>query len=56
MRYIPGLAQVSRQGQINNVVAKKAYALPNYTDKKALEFAIQSASNTYTNYSSILIA
>ena len=36
IRYIPGLTQVSRQCQINNMVAKKVYASLNYTDKKHL--------------------
>ena len=34
IRYLPGLANVSRQGQIYNIVPKKAYASSNYTDKK----------------------
>ena len=55
IRYLPGLANVSRQGQIYNIVPKKAYASSNYTDKKTLEFNILLASNTYTNYSSLMI-
>ena len=55
IRYPPGLANISRQGQIYNIVPKKAYASSNYTDKKTLEFNILLASNTYTNYSSLMI-
>ena len=36
-------------------IPRQVYASPNYTDEKRLEFTIQLASNTYTNYSSILI-
>ena len=55
IRYLPGLANVSRQGQIYSIVPKKPYASSNYTDKKTLEFNILLASNTYTNYSSLII-
>ena len=49
------MATVSRQGQIYTIIPKKAYASTNYTDKKTLEFNILLASNTYTNYSSLMI-
>ena len=55
IRHLQGLATVSRQGQIYNIILKKAYALSNYTDKKALEFNLLLAANTYTNYSSLMI-
>ena len=55
IRYLPGLANVSRLGQIYSIVPKKAYASSNYTDKKILEFNILLASNTYANYSSLMI-
>ena len=54
-RYIPGLSNVSRQGKIFNIVPKKAYTTSTYTDKKALEFTIELAANTHTNYSSMCI-
>ena len=49
------MANVSRQGQIYSIVPKKAYASSNYTDKKTLESNILLASNTSTNYSSLMI-
>ena len=55
IRYLPGLANVSRQGQIYSIVPKKVYASSNYTDKKTLEFNSLLASNTYTNHSSLMI-
>ena len=53
--YIPGLRNVSRQGKIFNIVPKKVYATSAYTDKKTLEFTIELAANTHTNYSSMCI-
>ena len=50
IRYIPGGSEVLRQGKIFNIVSKKVYALSSYTDKKTLEFTIELAANTYTNY------
>ena len=55
MGWLMYLANVSRQGQIYSIVPKKAYASSNYTDRKTLEFNILLASNTYTNYSSLMI-
>ena len=36
VRYLPGLATVSKQGQIYTIIPKKAYVSTNYTDKKRL--------------------
>ena len=56
IRYIPSLSDVSRQGQIYNVIPKKAYALNTYVDKKKLlKFSVILAGNTYPNYSSMCI-
>ena len=55
IRYIPGLSNVSKQGKIFNIVPKKAYATSIYADKKTLEFTIELAVNTFTNYSSMCI-
>ena len=54
-RYLPGVSEVSRQGKIFNIVPPKAYASSTYTDKKALEFTIELAANTYTNYSTMTL-
>ena len=32
IEYIPGMTNISRQGQIYNALPKKAYASPNYVD------------------------
>ena len=51
IRYPPGSSEVLRQGKIFNIVPKTAYASSTYTDKKTLEFTVDLAANTYTNYS-----
>ena len=51
IRYLLGGSEVLRQGKIFNIVPKKAYASSTYTDKETLEFTIELAANTYTNYS-----
>ena len=55
IRYIPGLSNVWKQGKIFNIVPKKAYATSIHADKKTLEFTIELAVNTFTNYSSMCI-
>ena len=55
IRYIPGLSNVSRQGEIFNIVPTTAYATSTYAVKKTLEFTIELAANTFTNYSSMCI-
>ena len=55
IRYLPGLTTVSRQGQIYSIIPKKTYASTNCVDKKALEFTLLLAANTYRNYSSLMI-
>ena len=54
-RYIPDLSNVLRQGKIFNIVPKKAYITSTCSDKKTLEFTIELAANTHTNYSSMCI-
>ena len=51
IRYLPGGSEVLRLRKIFNIVPKKAHASSTYTDKKTLEFTIELAANTYTNYS-----
>ena len=55
IRYFPGLSNVSREGQIFNIVQKKAYATSIYADKETREFTIELGANAFTNYSSIYI-
>ena len=33
-RHLPGLANVSRQGELYNIIGRKKYASSTYTDKK----------------------
>ena len=40
IRYLPDCSEVSRQGKIFNIIPKKAYASPNYTDKKHLNLQL----------------
>ena len=54
-RYIAGLTDTSRQGQIYNIELKKSYATQTYVDQKTLEFTITLAANTYANYSSVVV-
>ena len=54
-RYIPGLTDASRQGQIYNIEPKKAYAAQRYVDQKTLEFTVTLAANTCTNYRSVVV-
>ena len=53
IRYLPEIAKISRQGQVYNVLPKKAYASPNYVDKKTLEFNVILSENTCTNFSNM---
>ena len=55
IRYIPGLSNVSRQGEIFNIVPTTVYATSTYAVKKTLEFTIELAANTFTNYSRMCI-
>ena len=42
IRYLPGLATVSRQRQIYNIIPIKAYTSSNYTDKNCLNLIFYS--------------
>ena len=53
-RYITGLTDASRQGQIYNIEPKKSYAAQTYVDQKT-EFTITLAANTYASYSSVVV-
>ena len=47
IRYLP---RVRDKEKYLILFQKKAYASPTYTDKKTLEFTVELAANTYTNY------
>ena len=55
IRYLSGGSQVSREGKIFNIVPKRTDASSIYIDKKALEFTVELAANTYSNYSVMTI-
>ena len=55
LRYFPNVLPVTRQGQIAGKLPRKAYTSVTYSDKKQLEFVLDLAANTYTNYSSMEI-
>ena len=52
-RHIPNLFPVTRQNQLADTNPRKAFASITYSDKKNLEFILELAANTYSNYSSM---
>ena len=52
-KYIQNLVPVSRQNQISSSIPRKAFTSVPYSDMKILEFIIELAGNTYSNYSSM---
>ena len=54
-RYLPGLTNVSRQGKLYNIIGRRTYVSSTYTDKKTLEFTIQLAANTFSNFSMMCV-
>ena len=55
IRYIPNILPVTRQNLITGTEPRQAYAKDTYIDKKAFEFTIKLAPNTYTNYGTMEI-
>ena len=55
VRYIPNILPVTRQNLIAGIDPRQAHASETYTDKKNLEFTINLAPNTYTNYTTMEI-
>ena len=54
-RYLAGLTNASRQGKLYNSIGRRTYASSTYTHKKALEFTIQLAANTFSNFSMMCV-
>ena len=54
-RYLPNVLPVTRQNLIAGIDPRQAYASETYTDKKNLDFTINLAPNTYTNYATMAI-
>ena len=55
IRYFPNVLPVTRQNLIVGIDPRQAYASQTYTDKKNLDFTINLAPNTYTNYATMEI-
>ena len=53
IRYIPGLAKPTYQGQISGTQEKKAYADDTYRDLKIAEFNIQLTANQCMNFNNV---
>ena len=54
-RYFPNILPVTRQAQFAGELPRKAYASLTYSDQKQLEFVLELAENTYSNYISMEI-
>ena len=50
IRYLSGMAKISRQNQIYNALLKKAYASPTWPNMKSFEFNFILAANTTANF------
>ena len=55
MKYIPGMAPVSYQGQIDFVDNKRTYAASTYQDMQQLEFNLEVVNNHYINFSNMVL-
>ena len=53
IRYIPGLAKPTYQGQISGTQEKRAYADDTYRDLKIAEFNIQLTADQYMNFHNV---
>ena len=55
MKYIPGMAPISYQGQIDFVDTKTTYAASTYSDMQQLEFNLEVVNNHYINFSTMVL-
>ena len=55
IRYLPGMAKISREDQIYSVLPKKAYASPSWSDMRKFEFNFILATNTGTNFNNMYL-
>ena len=53
LNYVPGLAKVAYQGQLESTETNRIYADDSYKGKKVTEFNIQLAANQYTNFHNV---
>ena len=55
MKYIPGMAPISYQGQMDFVDTKRTYAASTYSDMQQLEFNLEVVNNHYINFSTMVL-
>ena len=55
MKYIPGMAPVSYQRQIDFVDTKRTYAASTYSDMQQLELNLEVVNNHYINFSNMVL-
>ena len=55
MKYIPGMAPISYQSQIDFVDTKRTYAASTYSDVQQLEFNLKVVNNHYINFSTMVL-
>ena len=55
IKYIPGMAPISYQGQIDYVDTKVTYAASTYSDMQQLEFNLEVINNQYINFSTMVL-
>ena len=54
-RYYLNILPITRQAQVAGELPRKAYASKTFTDKKKFEFTLEMTTNTYSNYSTMLV-
>ena len=55
IKYIPGMAPVSYQGQIDFLDTKRTYAASTYPDMQQIEFNLEVVKNHYINFSNMVL-
>ena len=55
MKYIPGMAPISYQGQLDYADTKRTYAASTYTDMQQLELNLEVINNHYINFSTMVL-
>ena len=55
IKYIPGMAPISYQGQIDFVDTKRTYAASMYSEMQQLEFNLEVVNNHYINFSTMAL-
>ena len=53
LRYIPGLAKIGCQGQLNLIEMKRKYADDTYKNEKVIEFNVQITKGYYLNFQKV---